>query len=496
MVKKIIVIFLLLSSSFNIYSQEPADLLNATVINDDGDVKLTWQRRDTIDANLIISRDYYDAGDWVVAEIKQINDRDITSWVDTNTNANTKTHIYKLSYSKVGLGSIESNYFNTIHTSLEFDTCNKIVSLLWTRHIDEPSWKDFNDTISIKAYNIWRQTDSNAPVKIETITNGDTTFYDNKVDYNHTYKYFVEGVRKADTSIKSRSNRLSIRTKMPSAPNYINTDKLRTGENEINLFYSIAENSELNIYKLLRSKNYEGPFDTLDTFNTQENIINYSDEGINPNKNIYYYSVVGINKCNHLSTQSDTLNNIILKVENNDVTNNLSWNGLEPKKPRNYEITRKIGKGIYSGIYTTTELNFNDNELRSFRGTDTSGMFCYYIKGILKSSEDRESIILSNKKCIYIKPRIFIPEAFTPNGDNKNDEFRPIFSFLPQHYLLKIYNRDGRIVFESRVPVKSWKGLIQGNTKAPAGTYIYYLEVKNPDDETIKRRGQINVFYP
>mgnify|MGYP000187958436 CR=1 FL=1 len=474
----------------------PPELLNATVVNDAGDVQLTWQRTDTTNADLLISRDYYDAGDWVVGDIKTITDTSQTQWIDADSEANSKTHIYKLSFKDMGDES-ESNYFNTIYTQLEFDTCSKEISLIWTRHVDEPSWKDYNDTISIKEFNIWRKVNNGTPSIIGTNDETDTTFTDKNVNYNDSLKYYIEAVRAADTSIKSHSNRVSIYTRMPYDPDYINPDLLKVKNNNINLQYTIAENSELKKYKLLRSENYEGTYDTVHTFNTSENTLNYTDDKASPSKNIYYYYVASINQCNHLTTKSDTTNNIRLQLKSKNATSVLDWNEFRIT-PANvtYKIFRKNGINPYSELSSSYSTNYTDNELDLFSGRDSSGKFCYYIKAHGQLNEGQSSLSVSNKQCLFIKPNIFIPNAFTPNGDTKNDKFRPVLSFLPRDYRLIIYNRSGNKVFETKKPVKPWKGKFQGQHKVSAGTYIYYLEVKNPDHEVIIRRGEINVLYP
>jgi gliding motility-associated-like protein len=495
--KKVVFILILFSICITgVIAQniEAPDLLNATIINQDGDVQLTWQRNDTSDARIIVSRDSLEISAFTA--IDTIDDLSQTTYTDRSSHANQKPRSYKLSFDVLGSTGSESNYFNTTHAQFEYDTCGRNVEISWTRYVQSNDFKDFNDTISIQKFNIWRQSVGNQPVLIGSTEPGNLSYIDNDIESNRTYQYYVETVRKTDTSIKSHSNIISITTRLPYPPTYINTDKLRTGEEDINLLYSIAENSELSQYKLLRSTQYNGPFDTLQTFNTTENFLEYTDNEVNPNDNIHYYHVVSINQCGHLTTRSDTLNNIILEVSSEDAVNQLSWTPVLVPKQKSYEINRRTGNGAYRAIQTTRELSYFDGEPATFRGLDSSGRFCYYIKGLIQSGSNRESIILSNKKCLYVEPQIFVPNAFTPNGDGLNDEFRPLLSFLSENYHLIIFDRMGRKVFESKDPNESWRGLISGGSRAPAGTYIYYLEVKNPGHSIIKKRGQINVLYP
>lgn len=81
---------------------------------------------------------------------------------------------------------------------------------------------------------------------------------------------------------------------------------------------------------------------------------------------------------------------------------------------------------------------------------------------------------------VYIKMYngIFIPNTFTPNGDNKNDTWNiPALEAYPSHEL-KVYNRYGEIVFERKQSFKTWDGKYKGETM-PVGVYVYIIDLKN-----------------
>lgn len=76
----------------------------------------------------------------------------------------------------------------------------------------------------------------------------------------------------------------------------------------------------------------------------------------------------------------------------------------------------------------------------------------------------RDSILIKSKECLE---GFYIPSAFTPNSDGKNDIFQPlIFGDLKQ-YVFTIYNRYGQIIFSTTEQGKGWdgnhKGQLQGN---------------------------------
>ena len=66
-----------------------------------------------------------------------------------------------------------------------------------------------------------------------------------------------------------------------------------------------------------------------------------------------------------------------------------------------------------------------------------------------------------------------IPNVFTPNGDNINDNFE--ITGLPPLSSLLIYNRSGKEVFSSEEYKNDWDGRDMENNPLPSGTYWYVL---------------------
>ncbi len=64
----------------------------------------------------------------------------------------------------------------------------------------------------------------------------------------------------------------------------------------------------------------------------------------------------------------------------------------------------------------------------------------------------KDTIEILNQECIG---GIYFPSAFTPNGDGKNDSFKPIIHARLTNYYFAIYNRLGHVVFEE---IESAKG--------------------------------------
>jgi gliding motility-associated-like protein len=85
---------------------------------------------------------------------------------------------------------------------------------------------------------------------------------------------------------------------------------------------------------------------------------------------------------------------------------------------------------------------------------------------------------------------IVVPNAFTPNGDGINDKFQLIAFDNYKPVKLIIYNRFGTLIFKATDAYRSWDGKFKGILQ-PAGTYVYYLELKSITGKKVVKRGTI-----
>src|SRR5438874_7649950 len=70
-------------------------------------------------------------------------------------------------------------------------------------------------------------------------------------------------------------------------------------------------------------------------------------------------------------------------------------------------------------------------------------------------------VSVSNYAEVVPHPRLFIPNAFTPNNDGINDYFGVNGEGLQNFHIL-IYNRWGQVIFESTNPHATWDGTFKG----------------------------------
>lgn len=107
---------------------------------------------------------------------------------------------------------------------------------------------------------------------------------------------------------------------------------------------------------------------------------------------------------------------------------------------------------------------------------------------------DENGCTASDSMFVFVIPekKILIPNAFTPNGDGKNDVFY-VYTRGVKEFLLQVYNKWGNLIFESTDINSGWDGAgFQG--ESPVGTYIYISKVIYLDGEIISKKGTINLI--
>ena len=85
-------------------------------------------------------------------------------------------------------------------------------------------------------------------------------------------------------------------------------------------------------------------------------------------------------------------------------------------------------------------------------------------------------VSVSNEVKIAPAAVLYIPNAFTPNGDGLNETFGPKGEGITE-YNMQIFDRWGILIFESNDLKTQWDGY-HHDEKAPIGVYVYKITAK------------------
>jgi gliding motility-associated-like protein len=211
----------------------------------------------------------------------------------------------------------------------------------------------------------------------------------------------------------------------------------------------------------------------------------FLDQGLNISYHFYSYFVITSDSCGNLSGKGRIGRTILLRGNNEDnLDSKLFWNSYQdwPDGVKQYYVLSQDQNGNMSTLNittTTTYLDANFLDINKYQN-------CYMIRAV---SNDTPFISESNIVCINQLPKIFIPDAFSPNADSLNSTFLPITEGI-KYYKINIYNRWGELIFYSDNAKKGWDGNFKGN-KAPEGIYIYMITAKGYNGELFYRNGNL-----
>ena len=83
---------------------------------------------------------------------------------------------------------------------------------------------------------------------------------------------------------------------------------------------------------------------------------------------------------------------------------------------------------------------------------------------------------------------IFVPNAFTPNGDGVNDNLKPVFFGIKQLNYFRVFNRWGQLFYQTQTLKQGWNGTFK-NAKQEMQTVIWVLEALGVDGNIYTRKG-------
>ncbi len=90
-------------------------------------------------------------------------------------------------------------------------------------------------------------------------------------------------------------------------------------------------------------------------------------------------------------------------------------------------------------------------------------------------------------------PYVFVPTAFTPNGDGLNDVIRPIAVGIQRINYFSIYNRWGQLVFTTTVNRKGWDGKVNGRTQA-SGVFVWMVSAVDYTGKSLFLKGTVTLI--
>ena len=102
------------------------------------------------------------------------------------------------------------------------------------------------------------------------------------------------------------------------------------------------------------------------------------------------------------------------------------------------------------------------------------------------------SLAVTGTTANLLTSKLFIPNAFSPNGDGRNDVFQ-VFGNTINSMTMSIYDQWGELLFRSTDQAKGWNGTYKGKYE-PVGVYVYYVDAVLNGGQRITKKGTIDLL--
>ncbi len=409
------------------------------------------------------------------------------SYQDTTADPQTKSE----SYYVLGMNACGStNTFDdfphsTILLQTDVDFCNQHIKLTWN------SYEHWNS--GIESNDIWLGVDG-APIAYEHRVGGlDTLAY--VTGLIDDTEYCISVIAKQNgTDISSASNTVCVvsdvlRPIMQLAIRNVSINS--AGDPEILWFtLSDADFQQINLYR----GEDTAQFQLLESLPLPKAMQQqYQDVNAQTGERTYFYQIKAMDQCDgtQMSNYASTVHLSLLSAEEGE--NQIAWTPLEieGRMVTGYQICRSEGS-IEMDLTTlgSNEISFVDEIPSNLRDQ----RFCYLVKALHTDRSGNDPLISkSNQICAEQEVQLYIPNAFVPEGNNR--EFLPKFVNEPSSadYSLSIYNRWGGKVFESFTPAIGWDGSQNGQTLS-TGVYLYQIKFKQPDGKQEVHSGTVTLI--
>ena len=212
-------------------------------------------------------------------------------------------------------------------------------------------------------------------------------------------------------------------------------------------------------------------------------------------------TIQGITSSNYLvTTSNEGVYDIVVASDINDCLANIVGNAevivyplpianLSPAESFIYEgETIKLEVGDYAMYHWYNAEGLDLDTLSTLTVSD-SGTFYVWVTDV-NGCED-----MSNVAVVNTQPRtnLFIPNTFTPNGDDHNELFLILGNNF-KTFNIQIFNRWGELMFISESSDKSWDGTFD-NKKVQEGAYYYNVKVLGNDNIIVELSGTVSIIY-
>lgn len=376
------------------------------------------------------------------------------------------------------------------HTSMVvqglIDSCSQAISLNWNAY---ENWKE-----GIQAYEIWLDKNGSGFQLHQTVSSTTTQYNYNNAQDNDVLRFQIRAVERNKVN-RALSNSLRFDVRVNRPMDYIHLTTLTvTNDNEIDLSWEWDTDVDYAGGALLSGIDTDALSSRLNLPVIGSTVNGFTDVQVEPQKNVYYYKIQTEDACGHIVT-SNLGQSILLEAEAlENFENKITWTSgtLEYGTVQEYWLYKYVGNSAQR-IATLPATQFSYTDALDVTNENEAENCYFVVANVVVDFPNGRSVFTqsqSNRGCAVQGSNIQIPNAVSPNGENRS--FRPIivFSRSIYNYSMLIFDRYGQQIFEANDLYDAWDGTKDGQP-LKMGMYVYLIRFQAPDSTWIERRGTV-----
>lgn len=390
------------------------------------------------------------------------------------------------------VGPFNNDSHHTILLTNEWAVCTDSIYLYWNLY---DTWPE-----GVAAYEVLLDDDGSGPVVNATLPATETSYIYSGPEFDDGYIFaFTIRALRGDGFAHSESNTRGyiIENNSPVTYHYIRNVTVNADNDIFTQYYPDIDGDIENLS--VQRSNDNISYSTLNVATFPGGVpstYNYTDFSPDPSLHSYYYRSFVNDACNN-AVYSGYARTILLEGSNQpDFTNDVHWNAFEIANGTvlNYNLYRNDGSGMHLiSTFAADQLNYTDNVVDFLNETE---QICYQVEAVyqldlpdINVSEQLSSF--SNTLCMELSPRIYVPNAIAPDG--VNNFFKPvILNGIEGTYSMQIFDRYGKLLFETTDIETGWDGSYNGKTMQ-AGAYGYVISFTATNGQPILKKGNVIV---
>lgn len=227
---------------------------------------------------------------------------------------------------------------------------------------------------------------------------------------------------------------------------------------------------------------------------------NYDDGDVEPNKQQYCYKIAYQDECRNTSPQSPAFCSVFLTSSQ---TSTLNWTKFVIPSPSTFPAEYYIESIDESGSSNSVDFTLDNNlnvkgQIEILLNLPSStGQAKFRIRAVQKMVINSVTFpfeVLSNEYVFVSTAEIYVPTAFSPNADGKNDIFEAKGKYIDE-FNLEIFDRWGNVIFESNDLNVGWAGTTNdGISLAPSGSYSFRIYGLDTAGQKFEKTGSISLL--